>query len=286
MLPNDKSPSFQDILQRLSIEALEEYNRMASICKGPFPYTHFFYSDNLATKNQIVFYQDKAWMWSLPEATHFCYSILYHPSDQTTRIGFFDSERRQQGYGFVKMATATYEGDFVNNLYHGTGSCRNNDPTTATITYCESASWHKGQLQGHVKIIYSNKDIYIGDYQNNQPHGKGTMKFHTKTTYTGTFSFGKATGFAYIYYNNGDIYKGQCVNGLPHGFGIILYNDGDTFTGNWVDGFSQRTKPCLNDFIFPSLLKTKKKKNKNDLNLSSLSQETIKKAIDKILLKV
>jgi hypothetical protein len=179
----------------------------------------------------------------------------------------------------------TYEGDFLNDLFHGTGSCKNNNncSSLADIIYCESAKWNKGQLEGYVKIIYANKDIYIGNYYNNQPHGKGTMKFHYKTTYTGDFSKGAATGRGYIYYNNGDIYKGHCLNGLPHGLGTILYTNGDSYKGSWSQGIRQQQQShddTIDDsrkrIIIP-------KPVARTLKLSSYTQDVIDEAINKIL---
>lgn len=278
-MAKNNNQTLDDIANNLSIEAINEYNRLSSLCPGPFPFLHAFSDKGIV--NNLILYEDKTWMWSLPASSVFKYSILYQHG--TIRIGTFDPHRKLQGIGYIKIPnTLQYEGEFLNDLFHGTGSCKYDNNS---INYCESAQWTNGQPVGIVTIIYSNKDIYTGDYYDNQPHGNGTIKLHTKITYIGNFSHGDATGNGIIYYNNGDIYSGQCAKCLPHGFGTILYTNGDSFKGKWIHGIQQQRDLALADLIISPI---KKKKNRSHsyktLSLSSFSDLVIQNAIDKILI--
>ena len=69
------------------------------------------------------------------------------------------------------------------------------------------------------KKIQFNEAEYNGEVNtNNQPHGKGIMKF-----------------------NNGEIYEGLFDNGVRHGKGIYFWPDGKKYDGNFMKGeFSGR----------------------------------------------
>jgi hypothetical protein len=62
-------------------------------------------------------------------------------------------------------------------------------------------------------IIIDRPGDYEGDMNaDNQPNGRGVMR-----------------------YDNGHVYQGEWVNGKPHGHGTMTYSKG-TYRGNWQDG--------------------------------------------------
>jgi hypothetical protein len=169
------------------------------------------------------------------------HGVRYTPKDGggILRIGFFDNTYQQQYAGIIKYSNGNvYEGRIQDDLYHGAGFFRSN--VDDEIRFCECDTWRFGVMRGHVKIIYANKDIYIGEYANGKPHGRGTMTFclPTKKTYTGQWVHGIATGTAVITYHSEQlIYVGDCVNGLPHGHGTMTRFPCTVIAkGQWKDG--------------------------------------------------
>lgn len=75
-----------------------------------------------------------------------------------------------------------YEGEFKDNMYHGTG-----------------------------KFLYSNGDVYLGDWQDNAYHGKGVLSYQNSDKYDGEYRFGKACGYGIYSYASGDRYEGEFV---------------------------------------------------------------------------
>lgn len=67
---------------------------------------------------------------------------------------------------------------------------------------------------------------YEGEWKNNVKHGKGELTFLDGTTYIGDFQFDEIHGNGKIFYQNGDYYIGEFKLGLQHGKGC-LYNCND-----------------------------------------------------------
>ena len=121
--------------------------------------------------------------------------------------------------------------------------------------------WLKEMREGKGFESYSNKDIYIGQFSQNQRHGKGKLlKKTTQETYTGEWYQGmrhgygawakagslfhysgmwsnnKPWGYGILKSHGGDVYEGLFKNGFKHGTGVESYKDGGSFIGNFRDG--------------------------------------------------
>ena len=123
----------------------------------------------------------------------------------------------------------------------------------------------EGELRDEefVKGTLKRKDCtYVGEFQNNQPHGKGRLSFHTGAEQEGTFFNGMLhggncrqrleSGFLYVgEFEEGMIKRGQLYSptytydgqfnkdGRAHGEGVQTYLAATpklVFTGMWMDG--------------------------------------------------
>lgn len=89
---------------------------------------------------------------------------------------------------------------------------------------------------------FSNGDLYIGEVEGRNMHGKGCYEFfHVKgeenyTTYSGEFKEGKKCGCGEFNFENGNVYTGSFDEDTMNGIGQIIYNSTDVYIGNWENG--------------------------------------------------
>ena len=120
-------------------------------------------------------------------------------------------------HGKGKMTYKTtgdvYDGDWLNDKKNGMLKKTSNNIETYGY-YIEDKIVTKNDYETQSRPgrrIYDN-GIYDGTFMNNEPHGKGEMK-----------------------YTNGNRYDGNFENNKPNGYGIMYYENGD-ITGYWKDG--------------------------------------------------
>ena len=81
-----------------------------------------------------------------------------------------------------------------------------------------SGSWVDDKVKGVGRMEYANGDIYMGEWESDQRHGKG--KFFSVETNT--------------------TYEGMWLNGYKHGNGILYMPLSSTIEGTWrlgaIDG--------------------------------------------------
>lgn len=95
---------------------------------------------------------------------------------------------------------------------------------------------------GFGKGIWSNENIYEGEWKNNLRHGQGVFRTKYGDFYEGEYYNGQRNGFGTYYFRNGDFYTGDWKDGKRSGFGTVLSAAGDTLVhGFWEnDKFDRR----------------------------------------------
>jgi|SaaInlV_125m_DNA_1040241.scaffolds.fasta_scaffold72340_1 hypothetical protein len=86
------------------------------------------------------------------------------------------------------------------------------------------------------QINYTNGDKYIGDIEDDCPHGKGKMTFANNEimSYDGDWINGNKHGYGSYIYTNGAIYNGNFSNDVLDGEGTLVYkNTNDTYFGSF-----------------------------------------------------
>ncbi|KAL3620863.1 Phosphatidylinositol 4-phosphate 5-kinase 8 [Castilleja foliolosa] len=81
--------------------------------------------------------------------------------------------------------------------------------------------------------IFSNGDLYLGDFKLTIPHGKGNYKWSDGTIYDGDWENGKMTGKGKILWPSQTTYEGDFSAGYLHGFGTYIGSDGSIYRGCW-----------------------------------------------------
>lgn len=119
---------------------------------------------------------------------------------------------KKHGYGVqVFPSGEKYEGQWGNGLRNGEG------------TFWAPA--------GHAKKL---KKVYVGGWQDDKRHGRGTCFFKNGEFFQGSWDHGKMHGQGTLRYANGDLYVGEWHEGQRSGKGTLNKANGDCYEGYWL----------------------------------------------------
>lgn len=130
-----------------------------------------------------------------------------------------------------RIATKSdYTGDFKNGLRHGLGK----EETDEHRYYGE---YQNDKKQGKGKLIYKKiKDIYEGEFSENNITGYGVYTWANQDTFQGTFLTGKMHGSGVYRWPDGGEYYGDYVHNIKHGHGRFKWPSGKIFEGPFING--------------------------------------------------
>lgn len=88
------------------------------------------------------------------------------------------------------------------------------------------------------KFVFSNGDIYDGEYELNhsgsiERSGMGTLTCKDGSIYTGIWSADKMNGKGQFSHPSGSKYEGEFKNGMFQGVGIYYWPDGSSYEGEF-----------------------------------------------------
>ncbi|XP_078445795.1 uncharacterized protein LOC144714870 [Wolffia australiana] len=86
--------------------------------------------------------------------------------------------------------------------------------------------------------VYSNGDVYEGEFHKGKCSGSGVYYYYMSGRYEGDWIDDKYDGFGVETWARGSRYRGQYRQGLRHGFGIYRFYTGDLYAGEWSSGQS------------------------------------------------
>ncbi|KAK1426658.1 hypothetical protein QVD17_15335 [Tagetes erecta] len=86
----------------------------------------------------------------------------------------------------------------------------------------------------HTEKVFSNGDIYIGQWATDNPHGNGKYLWSDGCIYFGDWCNGKINGKGKFSWPSGATYEGQFKNAFMNGEGTFTGSMNDTYTGCWV----------------------------------------------------
>lgn len=126
----------------------------------------------------------------------------------------------RQGSGTEVTATYKYIGSFYDNKKHGNGK----------IEYIDTKEIYEGDflennITGKGIYIWGNGDKFSGDFYNGKMHGYGEYEWKDGNKYIGDYKHNIKEGRGKFYWTNGRIYEGEFQEGKPHGKGEIFQND-------------------------------------------------------------
>ncbi|MBS0615699.1 MAG: hypothetical protein JSR58_04010 [Verrucomicrobia bacterium] len=83
---------------------------------------------------------------------------------------------------------------------------------------------------------------YVGDVQNGEPHGRGTLTYHPgmeRKQYEGEWQKGKFHGRGVLKLSNGTRHEGEWADGQQHGKGLTFWPDGNKYEGEYALGYRE-----------------------------------------------
>ncbi|XP_030514135.2 uncharacterized protein LOC115727951 [Rhodamnia argentea] len=86
--------------------------------------------------------------------------------------------------------------------------------------------------------VYSNGDVYEGEFHKGKCSGSGVYYYCMSGRYEGDWVDGKYDGHGVETWARGSRYRGQYRQGLRHGFGVYRFYTGDVYAGEWSSGQS------------------------------------------------
>ncbi len=89
---------------------------------------------------------------------------------------------------------------------------------------------------GFGKYIYTDGDVYIGQFQSSYRHGFGEYNYHEGDYYKGEWSWSNRNGIGKYIWPSGNTYLGEWENNLQTGLGVKFIKNGDDLSGEWKDG--------------------------------------------------
>ena len=102
----------------------------------------------------------------------------------------------------------TYQGEFLDDLRHGRGTCTYADGAVYT------GEWRVGAPHGTGRFVYASGDVFEGEL-NNRRRERGKLRWA----------------------ESGNEYDGEWQMEVPHGEGTLLYAQANvTHSGQWVEG--------------------------------------------------
>ncbi|XP_057977753.1 uncharacterized protein LOC131164510 [Malania oleifera] len=86
--------------------------------------------------------------------------------------------------------------------------------------------------------VYTNGDVYEGEFHKGKCSGSGVYYYHMSGKYEGDWVDEKYDGCGVETWAKGSRYRGQYRQGLRHGFGVYRFYTGDVYAGEWSNGQS------------------------------------------------
>ncbi|XWS35567.1 hypothetical protein CRYUN_Cryun20dG0008200 [Craigia yunnanensis] len=86
--------------------------------------------------------------------------------------------------------------------------------------------------------VYSNGDVYEGEFHKGKCSGSGVYYYYMSGRYEGDWVDGKYDGYGVETWARGSRYRGRYRQGLRHGFGVYRFYTGDVYAGEWSNGQS------------------------------------------------
>ncbi|KAJ4777654.1 histone H3 K4-specific methyltransferase SET7/9 family protein [Rhynchospora pubera] len=114
-------------------------------------------------------------------------------------------------------------------VFWSIGSANGSNPTSAR---------RKRSKSGFFVQVYSNGDVYEGEFQRGKLSGSGVYYYYMSGRYEGDWVDEKYDGYGVETWARGSRYRGQFRQGLRHGYGVYRFYTGDVYSGEWHNGQS------------------------------------------------
>ena len=136
-----------------------------------------------------------------------------------------------------KGNTVAFSGN-ENKANQGSATYSNTPGVMSSQSYIKYTGCFKaGKKSGFGRAIYPDGSIYMGEWKDNLPHGKGRLQSHTdssqKEYYDGEWLNGQMHGKGKQQWRDGTIYEGEFLAGKKDGKGVFSWPDGNRYDGEY-----------------------------------------------------
>jgi len=126
---------------------------------------------------------------------------------------------------------SSYNGEWLNGLYHGTGTRVDQKGGVYQGTFC------LGVRQGTGIHTAADGVVYSGEWHQDLPNGSGVLAMEMgDIKFRGTFSDGALHGFVEMCKVDRSVEKGFWINGKREGLFYLDRNDSTSWLSTWRDG--------------------------------------------------
>lgn len=140
--------------------------------------------------------------------------VVMEWADGSRYEGPLNKDKRMEGKGRLTWANGnTHEGEFVNDLPHGTGTF------TASSGWSYTGQWAHGQYEGRGTEVYLNGARYEGEFKAGKRHGQGRQTAPDGGVLEGEWKLGELDGQCKMEEASGSKYEGTCLAGRRSGRG-------------------------------------------------------------------
>ncbi|KAK9052993.1 hypothetical protein SSX86_029623 [Deinandra increscens subsp. villosa] len=98
------------------------------------------------------------------------------------------------------------------------------------------ARFEENTNSGFLVKVYSNGDVYEGEFYKGKCSGSGVYYYNLNGRYEGDWVDQKYDGYGVETWAKGSRYRGQYRQGLRHGYGVYKFYTGDMYAGEWFKG--------------------------------------------------
>jgi len=114
---------------------------------------------------------------------------------------------KRHGHGKYLERNVEYIGEWYEDNIHGEGCIRN------TVNQTSFTGIFVMNMMVYGTHMWSNGSMYVGEFDNNQMHGQGTLEWSTREKYEGEFANGTMHGKGTYIDKNGIVYNIEFCKG-------------------------------------------------------------------------
>ncbi|HMV43514.1 MAG TPA: protein kinase [Leptospiraceae bacterium] len=173
--------------------------------------------------------------------------FLYKPIREGARSNEYEGEFKEgkkHGYGkyFIYSMQAKYEGNFINDLYDGTGTLINfNDDELKDFNSSYVGEFKANRPDGRGTYSFKNGSYFMAEFEDGKPkHDSITFITKEKSIYKGKFKDNEGTilpdGKGILIFSDNRVYIGEFQNGEIHGTGMIILPNHKVLNGRAENG--------------------------------------------------
>lgn len=163
------------------------------------------------------------------------YGELVYNDDRFYKGNFREGLR--SGHGSWRLDEQGYDGEFVNDKFHGKGKLTKWDGEMYEGDFID------GAYHGQGKVVTSDGDIYVGGFENGRYHGEGELIKANGDKLSGSFERDNLHGNGLVCFANGDTLKGIFQSGTPNEDAVYRWKNGQVFKGmyqgKWTPSYGE-----------------------------------------------